>query len=51
MLWFTTGDTPVESIEATPTDKAPVYRLDGTKVDAPAHNGIYISEGKKIIVR
>lgn len=48
---FTTGETPIESIEATPTEMAPVYRLDGTKVDAPAHNGIYISEGKKIIVR
>lgn len=48
---FTSGETPIESIEATPTEQAPVYRLDGTKVVSPAHNGIYISEGKKIVVK
>lgn len=48
---FTSGETPIENIEATPSEHAPVYRLDGTKAVSPAHNGIYISEGKKIVVK
>ncbi|MDE5560783.1 MAG: hypothetical protein K2J00_03100, partial [Bacteroidaceae bacterium] len=51
--FFTTGETPVESIEATPSadGNSPMYRPDGTVVTAPTEKGIYISRGRKLIAR
>lgn len=53
MEWFVTGETPVETIEATTMEESvgPVYRLDGTKVSGTMHKGIYISNGKRLIAR
>jgi hypothetical protein len=48
---FTTGETPVESIDGSNTLEGPVYRIDGAKVSKPVHNGIYISNGKAMIAK
>ena len=50
-VWFTTEETPVESINGTPVQDAPIYRIDGTKVSKPIHEGIYISNGKALIAK
>lgn len=50
-VWFTTGETPVESIEGSNTLEGPVYRIDGAKVSKPIHNSIYISNGKALIAK
>lgn len=50
-VWFTTGETPVESIEGNNTLEGPVYRIDGAKVSKPIHNSIYISNGKALIAK
>ena len=51
--WFTTGETPVENIEATPIieNDAQIYRIDGSKVNNTNQKGVYISKGKKIITK
>lgn len=50
-VWFTTGETPIESIEGSNILEGPVYRIDGAKVSKPVHNGIYISNGKVLITK
>lgn len=51
-VFFVTEETPVESIEGTPTEKeAPVFRIDGTQVKDSNFKGIFISDGKKMIVK
>ena len=50
-VWFTTGETPIESIEGSNILEGPVYRIDGAKVSKPVHNGIYISNGKALIAK
>lgn len=50
----TTGieDSPIVDVDAQqPTVNAPYYTLDGTKVARPTTKGIYIHNGKKIVVR
>ncbi len=50
-VWFTTGETPVDNIKGTHIQEGPVFRIDGTKVDKPLHEGIYISNGKVVIAK
>ena len=49
---FTTGETAVESIEATTemSTHVLIYRLDGTRVMDCKQNGVYVVDGKKKIV-
>ena len=50
----TTGieDSPIVDVDAQqPTVNAPYYTLNGTKVDRPTTKGIYIHNGKKIVIR
>lgn len=49
---FVTGETPVESIEGTPEEKSPAFRIDGTRVKASDFKGgIFITDGKKMIAK
>lgn len=50
-VWFVTGDTPVESIEASTETAKPrlIYRLDGTRVTDIRQGGVYIIDGKKTV--
>ena len=52
-IHFTTGETPVENIEATHIieNDAQIYRIDGSKVNNTKQKGVYISKGKKIITK
>lgn len=50
----TTGieDSPIVDVDAQQNaDRAPYYTLNGTKVDRPTTKGIYIHNGKKIVIR
>lgn len=50
----TTGieDSPIVDVDAQQNaDRAPYYTLNGTKVDRPTGKGIYIHNGKKIVIR
>lgn len=50
----TTGieDSPIVDVDAQQNaDRAPYYTLNGTKVDRPTAKGIYIHNGKKIVIR
>ena len=49
---FTTGETAVESIEATTDMSTPtlIYRLDGTRVMETKQAGVYVVAGKKKVV-
>ncbi len=51
-LRFLFGDdaTGIKGMEAE-RDETPIYDLKGRRVDNPTHRGIYIKNGKKIIVR
>lgn len=50
-VYFVTGETPVDNIKGTHIQEGPVFRIDGTKVDKPLHEGIYISNGKVVIAK
>ena len=50
-VWFTTGDTPVESILVEKEGPLVVYRLDGTRVKEAKTSGVYIVDGKKQVVK
>ncbi len=41
----------IEAVEAAKADNAPIYDLSGRKVTNPAKGGIYVKNGKKIIVK
>ena len=45
-VFFTTGDTPVHDIDATPVGQEPAYRLDGVRLEDLKHKGIIIRSGK-----
>lgn len=50
----TTGieDSPIVDVDAQQNvDRSPYYTLNGTKVDRPTGKGIYIHNGKKIVIR
>lgn len=50
----TTGieDSPIVDVDAQQNvDRSPYYTLNGTKVDRPTAKGIYIHNGKKIVIR
>ena len=50
----TTGieDSPIVDVDAQQNvARAPYYTLNGTKVDRPTGKGIYIHNGKKIVIR
>jgi hypothetical protein len=44
-----TGISGIKNDEGT-TDNAPYYNLEGMKVNKPAKGGIYIHNGKKIVI-
>ena len=50
-IYFTTGETPVESIQGTFDKESPIYRIDGIKVNGEQVNGLHIIQGKKLIAR
>lgn len=50
-IYFTTGETPVESIQGTSDKESPIYRIDGIKVNGEQVNGLHIIQGKKLIAR
>lgn len=50
-VYFVTGETPVDNIKGTHIQEGPVFRIDGTKVEKPLHEGIYISNGKVVIAK
>jgi len=50
VLHFTNGTTNVNSIEDNQQSDNTIYSIDGVKVKAPIRNGIYIKNGKKIVV-
>lgn len=50
----TTGieNSPIVDVDAQQNvDRSPYYTLNGTKVDRPTGKGIYIHNGKKIVIR
>ena len=50
----TTGieDSPIVDVDAQQNvDRSPYYTLNGTKVERPTAKGIYIHNGKKIVIR
>lgn len=43
--------TGINTLPTVATDKAPYYTLSGSKVAKPTQPGLYIHEGKKIVIR
>ena len=51
---FTNADgstTAIEGLQIDANDKAEVYDLQGRKVSAPQRNGLYIVNGKKVVMK
>ena len=51
-LLFADDDaTAISAVSGSPADKAAVYDLSGRKVTNPAKKGVYIVNGKKVVVK
>lgn len=48
---FTSGETPVESVEESALEGGALYRLDGTKMEMPEKGLIFIRDGKKYVFK
>ena len=43
--------TAISAVSGSPADNGAVYTLDGRKVTNPAKKGVYIVNGKKVIIK
>ena len=50
VLHFNNGATSIADIHSDKVNDAPIYSIEGIKMNAPTKNGIYIQNGKKILL-
>ena len=45
------GTTGIDAVEAADAAEAPLYTMSGARVTRPTQKGIYVSEGKKVVIK
>jgi hypothetical protein len=51
IFWVTDVDTSVKEIKYINTDEKDIYNLRGQKMNGALQKGIYIKNGKKVVIK